>query len=94
MLRTIASGLLVVGLVVACGETEDENTLDRSKLGEACDANTRCPEGYGCASITVNAGEYVPPTCVQQASCPLTCASGSSCIQMDSYPARIACARD
>lgn len=77
-----------------CGETGTCNTLDRSKLGDACDLTTPCPAGYSCASISVNVGEQVPPTCVQQLSCPLTCASGSSCVTMESYPAQIACARD
>lgn len=75
-----------------CDQTGTCNTLDRSKLGAACDASTPCPNGYGCASITVNIGESIPPTCVAESGCPLTCAAGKSCIQLDSYPGQITCA--
>lgn len=77
-----------------CEQTGTCNTVDRSKLGGPCDAQTPCPEGYSCASISVNIGEYIPPTCVQGNSCPLTCAApGASCHILESYPGQIVCGR-
>lgn len=76
-----------------CNQTGTCNTLDRSKLGGPCGLDTPCPEGSSCASITVNLGEYIPPTCIQNGACPLTCAGGGSCIVAESYPGQMSCAR-
>ena len=76
-----------------CDQTGTCNVLDRSKLGGACDIKTPCPTGYSCASIAVNIGENIPPTCVKPDSCPLTCAAGTSCAILDSFPGQIVCGR-
>lgn len=73
------------------------NVLDRSVLGAPCglEDNQRCPAGSDCASITVNIGEYIEPTCIKGDPCSaLTCAAGASCIVLESYPAQVACARN
>jgi hypothetical protein len=77
-----------------CEQRGTCNTLDRSKLGAPCDAESTCPSGSICASIGVNIGEHVPPTCVEGTGCEaLTCADGLTCHVMESYPAQIACGR-
>ena len=77
-----------------CDQTGTCNALDRSKLAGPCDAQTPCPSGYSCASISVNIDESIAPTCIEQSSCPLTCAAGKSCLQLDSYPAQVICGKD
>lgn len=76
-----------------CSETGTCNILDRSKLGAACDAKTQCPDGYLCASITVNIGEYIAPVCVPRDGCVLTCADGGSCFYLESYPEQLGCGK-
>jgi hypothetical protein len=77
-----------------CEQRGTCNTLDRSKLGAACDAESPCPSGSTCASIAVNLGEHVPPTCIGGNPCDaLTCADGLTCHVMESYPAQVACGR-
>lgn len=78
-----------------CEQKGTCNTLDRSKLGPSCadlDAAPSCPDGYSCASITVNIGEYVPPVCIPNGVCPLTCATpGDACFTLESYPGQMGC---
>ncbi len=76
-----------------CSEAGTCNTLDRSKLAGPCDAATPCPTGYSCASIAVNLGDFIPPTCIEINSCPLACASGASCTVLQSYPGQVVCRR-
>ena len=77
-----------------CEQTGTCNTLDRSKLGDTCDAQSPCPAGSTCASISVNLGESVPPTCIEGDPCAaLTCAPGRSCAVLESYPAQVVCGR-
>lgn len=77
-----------------CEQTGTCNTLDRSKLGETCGIDKPCPEGATCASISVNVGEYVPPTCILGDPCSaLTCAAGRGCAILESYPAQLVCSR-
>lgn len=70
------------------------NILDRSKVGQACNGNTPCPEGSECASISVNIGEYVETSCIQGNPCAaLACAAGSNCLVLESSPAQILCSK-
>lgn len=77
-----------------CEQLGTCNTLDRSKLGEPCDAENPCPSGASCATIYVNLGETVPPTCIAGNPCDaLTCNAGRACIVAESYPAQVRCTR-
>lgn len=77
-----------------CEQRGTCNTLDRSKLGEPCDAEAPCPSGSSCASIFVNLGETTPPTCIAGDPCDaLTCSAGLTCTVADSYPAQVRCTR-
>lgn len=78
-----------------CSETGTCNTLDRSRLGKTCDAESGCPDGTQCVSFSVNIGDYVEPTCVQGNPCAaLTCATGKSCVVLESYPGQVMCAAE
>lgn len=75
-----------------CEQRGTCNTLDRSKLGADCDVTKPCPSGSTCASIRVNIGESVPPTCIAGDACSaLTCAPGLACMVAESYPAQLGC---
>lgn len=77
-----------------CEQRGTCNTLDRSKLGASCDANATCPSGSTCASISVNLGEYVAPTCIEGNPCDaLLCHAGRGCYVAESYPAQVGCGR-
>ncbi|MBX3209462.1 MAG: hypothetical protein KF764_30795 [Labilithrix sp.] len=77
-----------------CEQTGTCNVLDRSKLGGTCDAESPCPTGSSCASINVNIGEHIPPTCVEGDACSaLTCAAGLQCYVRESYPLQVGCGR-
>lgn len=74
-----------------CDQRGTCNTLDRSKLGAACDAQNPCPEGSTCGTIYVNLGETVPPTCIAGNPCDaLTCKTGR-CFVAESYPVQVRC---
>lgn len=75
-----------------CEQLGTCNTLDRSKLGEPCGLEAPCPEGSTCASIRVNIGESVPPTCIMGDPCEaLTCYGGRDCMMAESYPGQLGC---
>ncbi|MBX3211737.1 MAG: hypothetical protein KF850_06870 [Labilithrix sp.] len=77
-----------------CDQSGTCNALDRSKLGAACDAQIPCPTGSSCGSISVNIGDYVPPTCIEGDPCSaLTCAPGLQCYVAESYPLQVGCGR-
>ncbi len=77
-----------------CDQTRSCNVLDRSKLGAACGLKTPCPSGSRCASINVNSGEFVSPTCIEGNGCgALMCAAGLRCYVEASNPAQLGCGR-
>lgn len=78
-----------------CEQRGTCNTFDRSKLGEPCDAlSDPCPSGSTCASVFVNLGETIPPTCIAGNPCDaLTCNDGLTCTVAESYPAQVRCSR-
>jgi len=76
-----------------CEQTNTCKVLDGSKLGAACGGtDSSCPAGSSCASISVNIGDYVPPTCIQGNPCDaLTCATGRERYILDSHPGQVGC---
>ena len=68
------------------------NVLHEERLGARCSGEVPCPSGFGCSTIAVDIGHGVGPVCVADPPCSaITCAPGTTCMVLESYPSQIVC---